>query len=68
MADNANPHVAPSAAIFGEIGHENQAVIINPMISNGNKYASGIILRRRSAIAICITQKIANTNKNVKKI
>lgn len=68
IADSVNPNAAPSAADFGEITHGNHAVMTSPIISNGNRYASGIILRRRSAIAMCVTQNIANINKTIKKM
>ena len=68
IADIPNPNAAPIAASRVDIIHGNQAVMTKPMISNGNRYMSGIILRRLSAIVMRMVQNIANNSKTIKKM
>ena len=67
-ADIKYPNVAPIAASVMVVGQLKNAISNNPDSINGNKYASGIIRRRKSATEINIAHIAAHTSKPIKKI
>ena len=67
IAANAYPKTAPATDSAVVQIHGKKWVIINPININGNKYASGMILRRKSATDMRHIQNAAPINKAPKK-
>ena len=66
-AANIYPNAMPIAPDSIFTGHGKNVVIITPIISNGNRYPSGIIRRRRSVFAILYESANAVRIKTAKK-
>lgn len=65
---NVYPATAAIAPSDGVTGHGKNWVTTNPISNSGNRYASGIIRRRKSAREIPHAHAAAPANKIIKKI
>ena len=68
IAAMAYPKTAPATDSAVLHIHGKKCVTINPISINGNKYASGMILRRKSATDIRHAQNAAPNNNAPKKM
>ena len=76
ILSNMNPTIKPKQYPIAPptteseivIGHGKNVAVKSPANKNGNKYTSGIILRRKSAVAMRIAQKIAPIKTNEKNM
>lgn len=68
IAAMAYPNTAPATDSAVLHIHGKKCVTTNPININGNKYASGMILRRKSATDMRHAQKIAPINNAPKKV
>lgn len=65
MYPNVAP-ITPSDNLVGNIGKN--VINISPINISGNRYASGIILRLKSASEICTVQYAATSNRIIKNM
>ena len=73
---NMNPTISPRQYPIAPpiteseivIGHGKKVVVNRPANKNGNKYTSGMILRRKSAVAMRIAQNIDPIRTHEKNI
>ena len=65
---NVYPITAPITDSAVEQIHGKKCITINPIKNNGHRYASGIILRRKSATDMRHAQNAAANNNRTKKV
>lgn len=68
MPAKVYPVTAPTTDSVGLQIQGKKNTTINPINNKGKRYASGMILRRKSAIDMRQTQKNAPSNNNVKNV